>query len=195
MAVISLKGLLMDKGAGAPSVSRWRRTVVGQMEAVAELMRAVAADFSEACSCPWVRLNAVKVPTASYAISSTEKLNYRIDLRWRLTAQGGDVAGLAEWTACDLLADRDDERGQQLKILWQLIENETPTLAQQLRMYDAIRQRLRSEYVVYWRIIVALNDIADNTAWVFNTESEQVISQARSKLQKLVEQHRIDLEI
>ena len=111
MAVISLKGLLMDNSA--PSVSRWRRTVVGQMEAVAELMRVVAADFSETCSCPWVRLNAVKVPTASYAISSTETLNSRIDLRWRLTAQGGDVAGLAEWTACDLLADRDDERGQQ----------------------------------------------------------------------------------
>lgn len=193
MAVISLKGLLMDKCA--PSVSRWRRTVVAQMEATEELMRAVAADFSETCSCPWVRLNAVKVPTASYAISSTETLNYRIDLRWRLTAQGGDVAGLAEWTACDLLADRDDERGQQLKILWELIERETPTLAQQLRVYDAIRQRFRTEYFVYWRIIVALNDIAENAAWVFNAESEPVISQARSKLQKLVEQHRIDLEI
>jgi hypothetical protein len=193
MAVISLKGLLMDKCA--PSVSRWRRTVVAQMEATEELMRAVATDFSETCSCPWVRLNAVKVPTASYAISSTETLNYRIDLRWRLTAQGGDVAGLAEWTACDLLADRDDERGQQLKILWELIERETPTLAQQLRVYDAIRQRLRTEYFVYWRIIVALNDIAENAAWVFNAESEPVISQARSKLQKLVEQHRIDLEI
>lgn len=193
MAVISLKGLLMDKGA--PSVSRWRRAVVAQMESTEELMRAVAADFRKTCSCPWVRLNAVKVPTTPYAISATKKLSYRMDLRWRLTAQGGDMTGLGEWTACELLADRDDERGQQLKILWQLIENETPTLAQQLRVYDAIRQRLRSEYFVYWRIIVALNDITENAAWVFHSEFEPVISQARAKLQKLVTQHRIELEI
>lgn len=194
MAVISLKGLLMDKGT-APSVPRWRRTVVLQMNSVAQLMEAVTADFGEHCTSPWVRLNAVKVKTAPYAISNTQVQNFRMDLRWRLTALGGDVTGLGEWTACDLLADRDDERGQQLKLLWQLIERETPTMAQQLRVYDAIRQRLRSEYVVYWRIIVALNDIADNTAWIFNAESEPVISQARYKLQKLVEQHRIDLEI
>lgn len=194
MAVISLKGLLMDKGT-APSVPRWRRTVVLQMNSVAQLMEAVTADFSEHCTSPWVRLNAVKVKTAPYAISSTQVQSFRMDLRWRLTALGGDVTGLGEWTACDLLADRNDERGQQLKLLWQLIERETPTMAQQLRVYDAIRQRLRSEYVIYWRIIVALNDIADNASWIFDPESAPIVSQARAKLQKLAEKQRIEIEI
>ncbi|MGM8228388.1 hypothetical protein ACSV5M_17535 [Cellvibrio sp. ARAG 10.3] len=184
----------MDKGT-APSVPRWRRIVAGQMNSVAQLMEAVTADFSENCTSPWVRLNAVKVKTAPYSISNTQVQNFRMDLRWRLTALGGDVTGLGEWTACDLLADRDDERGQQLKMLWQLIERETPTMAQQLRVYDAIRQRLRSEYVIYWRIIVALNDIADNASWIFDPESAPIVSQARAKLQKLTEKQRIEIEI
>lgn len=195
MAVISLKGLLMDKGA-APSVQRWRRLVVAQMEATRELMEAVAADFSENClSSPYVRLNAVKVKTAPYAINNKESLNYRIDLRWRLTALGGDMTGLGEWTACDLLAERDDDRGQQLKKLWQRIQRETPTLAEQLRIYDVIRQRLRNEYVIYWRIVVALNEITDNARWVFESGSGATINHARNKLQQLVDKHRIQFDV
>ena len=195
MAVISLTGLLMDKG-GAPSLERWRKTVVGQLEATGALMEAVAADFSEACSSPYVRLNVVKVKTVPYRISNHAQLSHRLDLRWRLTGLGGDITGLGEWTACELLGNQQgSERGIQLASLWKRIQKETPMLAHQLQVYDTIRHRLRNEYAVYWRVIVMLNDIIENAGWLLHADSEEIVNNARSKLQILKDVKKIEVDI
>ncbi|UTF61204.1 hypothetical protein [Gilvimarinus sp. DA14] len=167
MAVITLKGLLMDKGGH--SVDRWKDQIVRQLQAADQTARNAVQDWNRfyGPECEYVTL--CYSPRAGSHVKRFDVPEVRIgDLRWRVLAKGQDF-GFSLHSFVRLTSgvrERVDNRAK-VAAMMSCIQGESPRFAESMYSYDAVGMRLRVEidsYLAIFKSLVAAQVWKDSVA-------------------------------
>lgn len=190
MAVISLKGLLMDKGGH--SVDRWREQVVRQLHAVDQTARNVAKDWSRfhGPECEYVTLC-----YSQRGVSHVKRFDVpeaRVgDLRWRVMVRGRRF-GFEPHSFLRLTSGVRERIDYSAKLAFMIKEMkiETPELVERMYAYDAVAMRLRAEVDSHLAIFKTLvmaqlwkNDMANQS---FSLDDTRTILQRSAAMNFVV---------
>lgn len=156
MAVITLKGLLMDKGGH--SVDRWKEQIVKQLQAADQTARNTARDWNRfyGPECEYVTL--CYSPRAGSHVKRFDVPEVRIgDLRWRVLSKGQEF-GFSLHSFIRLTSgvrERVDNRTK-VAAMMECIKDVSPSFAESMYTYDAVGMRLRVEIDSYLSIFKSL---------------------------------------
>lgn len=191
MAEISLKGLLMDKGETA---DRWGGKLLHHYDALVGIMRGAAAQFEAECgSNPYLALAFTRKAVSAFTVAG-ETINYRPDIQWRLKSPGAKVCGLGDWVTVEPFYDRHEnapERLQKAGLLADRMLKDLPATWERLRVYEVIKQRLRSEASLVYRTLQRLDELEETSAWMTLDGHHATIQAARDKLLQLRSQAKV----
>tara|TARA_R110000850_G_scaffold145408_13_gene267550 strand:- start:3557 stop:4129 length:573 start_codon:yes stop_codon:yes gene_type:complete len=156
MAVISLKGLLMDKGGH--SVDRWRDQVVQQLHAADQTARNVAKDWNRFHGPESEYITLCYSPRAGSHVKRFDVPETRIgDLRWRVMTKGQQFGfGLHSFVRLTSGVRERVDNSAKVASMINHMKAESPALVERLYAYDAVSLRLRAEIDSYQAIFKSL---------------------------------------
>ncbi|WP_049722393.1 hypothetical protein [Gilvimarinus polysaccharolyticus] len=156
MAVISLKGLLMDKGGH--SVDRWRDQVVQQLHVADQTARNVVKDWSRFNGPGNDYITLCYTQRGGSHVKRFDLPEARVgDLRWRVMIKGQKF-GFALHSFVRLTSGVRERVDNSAKVASMIshMKTESPELVERMYAYDAVAMRLRAEIDSYQAIFKSL---------------------------------------
>lgn len=183
MAEISLKGLLMDNGVAG---QRWSIKLLQRYRALDQMMKATAAQCEAECGRnAYVALSYMKKTVAGVTIADTQ-IRYRPNLAWRLRARGAELCGMASWVAVEPFYPRDiSERTEKTAVLSEHLQRNMPATWERFKVYEVMKQRLRSEASLLYRVLCHLDELNQTTGWITLEGNQRAVKEARDQLMAL----------
>lgn len=182
MAEISLKGLLMDNGVAA---DRWTQKLLHQYQAVDQLMKATAEQFEAECGRnPYLALNYVQKAVTGMESAGTV-IRYRPELAWRVKSTGARLSGLQSWVTVEPFFRKDLKRSgrdAQAANLAKRLQRDVPATFERLKVYEVMKQRLRAEASLLYRVLQRLDEMSESTQWTRLEGNQDAVQEARQRL-------------
>lgn len=180
MADISLKGLLMDNGVAA---QRWSVKLLQRYRALDQMMRVTAAECEAECGRnAYVALSYMKKTVAGVTIAGTQ-IRYRPTLAWRLRARGAELCGMASWVPVEPFYPRDvSERTEKTAVLSEYLQRNMPATWERFKVYEVMKQRLRSEASLLYRVLCHLDELNETIQWIALEGNQPAVQEARERL-------------
>lgn len=180
MADISLKGLLMDNGVAA---QRWSVKLLQRYRALDQMMRVTAAECEAECGGnAYVALSYMKKTVAGVTIAGTQ-IRYRPTLAWRLRARGAELCGMASWVPVEPFYPRDiSERTEKTAVLSEYLQRNMPATWERFKVYEVMKQRLRSEASLLYRVLCHLDELNETIQWIALEGNQPAVQEARERL-------------